>query len=252
MAGWIKQWEVPDDHWLRSDLRYMGAWLDLLQMAETKNKKIVRNGKMFDAERGNVYTSLHELAEKWHVTRRFVRHFIDMLVQDDMVSVLLADHRGYHLKVNNYAKYQDKPDYKRTTKDTTKDTTNSTTEDTTEDTTKASFFLINNTEGIEGIEGESRTKRFTPPTIEEIRAYIFQKDLKIDAERFFDYYQANGWKVGKNAMRDWKAACRSWASRDKAESSRRTDPNPKRFDNFKQRDNYDDLVRKIEEERYGA
>ena len=124
MAGWIKQWEVPDDHWLRSDLRYMGAWLDLLQMAETKNKKIVRNGKMFDAERGNVYTSLHELAEKWHVTRRFVRHFIDMLVQDDMVSVLLADHRGYHLKVNNYAKYQDKPDYKRTTKDTTKDTTN--------------------------------------------------------------------------------------------------------------------------------
>lgn len=36
----------------------------------------------------------------------------------------------------------------------------------------------------------------------------------IDPERFVDYYSSNGWKVGKNPMRDWKAAVRAWSRRD--------------------------------------
>lgn len=61
---------------------------------------------------------------------------------------------------------------------------------------------------------EEKRKRFTPPTLEEVKAYIIEKNLNISAEKFVSYYESNGWRVGKNPMKDWKAACRSWNTRD--------------------------------------
>lgn len=56
----------------------------------------------------------------------------------------------------------------------------------------------------------AKTKRFVKPTAEEIKTYCHETDRNIDAERFLDYYNSNGWKVGKNPMKDWKAAVRNW------------------------------------------
>ena len=53
-------------------------------------------------------------------------------------------------------------------------------------------------------------KRFKPPTVDEVKAYCIERQNNVDAERFIDYYTANGWKVGKNTMKDWKAAVRAW------------------------------------------
>ncbi len=52
--------------------------------------------------------------------------------------------------------------------------------------------------------------RGNPPTQEEVKKYCLERGGKVDAERFFDYYSSNGWMVGKNPMKDWKAAVRSW------------------------------------------
>ena len=56
----------------------------------------------------------------------------------------------------------------------------------------------------------SATPRFIKPTVEEVRAYCQERNNSVDAERFVDYYEANGWKVGKNPMKDWKATVRNW------------------------------------------
>lgn len=53
-------------------------------------------------------------------------------------------------------------------------------------------------------------KRFTAPTIEDVKAYCKERGNRVDPERFIDYYTSNGWKVGKNPMKDWKAAVRTW------------------------------------------
>lgn len=58
--------------------------------------------------------------------------------------------------------------------------------------------------------------RFKKPTIEEIAAYIEEKKFTFDAERFYDYYESKGWVVGKSPMKDWKAACRTWAAQRKS------------------------------------
>jgi hypothetical protein len=61
--------------------------------------------------------------------------------------------------------------------------------------------------------------RFVPPTIDEIKAYCIERDNSVDADKWHSYYTANGWKVGKNQMKDWRAAVRTWEQKtDKPKS----------------------------------
>ena len=62
----------------------------------------------------------------------------------------------------------------------------------------------------EKVKRESR--RFTPPAREEVAAYIAEKGYRVDPDRWMAYYESNGWKVGKNPMKDWRAAVRTWAT----------------------------------------
>jgi hypothetical protein len=69
--------------------------------------------------------------------------------------------------------------------------------------------------GKDSIEIEKKDKpsprpRFIKPTLEEVQAYCKERNNSVDAQRFIDYYSSNGWKVGKNPMKDWKAAVRTW------------------------------------------
>lgn len=56
----------------------------------------------------------------------------------------------------------------------------------------------------------TKRKRFEKPTLSEIKQYCIERNNNVNAEQFFDYYESNGWKVGKNSMKDWKAAVRTW------------------------------------------
>ena len=56
--------------------------------------------------------------------------------------------------------------------------------------------------------------KFIPPTVEQVAEYIQERNSKVDAQRFVDFYTAKNWMVGKNRMADWKAAVRTWEKRD--------------------------------------
>lgn len=64
-------------------------------------------------------------------------------------------------------------------------------------------------------DNKPKRKRFSPPTIEEVKAYCDERKNRVDPQRFIDYYESNGWKVGKNPMKDWKAAVRTWERNSK-------------------------------------
>lgn len=71
--------------------------------------------------------------------------------------------------------------------------------------------------------------RFVPPTIDEIKAYCLERKNTVDAERFFDFYSANGWVQGRGKpIRDWKAAVRTWERT--AGQAPLEQPVPKKFD----------------------
>lgn len=65
--------------------------------------------------------------------------------------------------------------------------------------------------------------RFIPPTVDEVRAYCNEKGYTVDPQRFVDYYTSNGWRVGKNPMRDWKAAVRNWNGKEQSHNGK-TEP----------------------------
>ena len=64
------------------------------------------------------------------------------------------------------------------------------------------------------VEPAPTRKRFVKPELEEIREFCFEKNINIDVDRFFNYYESKGWKVGVSPMKDWKAAVRNWAKND--------------------------------------
>ena len=59
-------------------------------------------------------------------------------------------------------------------------------------------------------EKEPKKARFCKPTLSEVQEYCYARQNLVDAERFYNYYESNGWKVGKNPMKDWKACVRTW------------------------------------------
>ena len=77
--------------------------------------------------------------------------------------------------------------------------------------------------------GQKRTV-FTPPTLEQVKEYCTERKNGVDAERFIDFYACKGWMVGKNKMKDWKAAVRTW---ERSDSGGRTGTSskPKKSDN---------------------
>lgn len=75
-----------------------------------------------------------------------------------------------------------------------------------------------------------RSKPFEPPTIEQVTEYASSRGESIDAERFCDFYASKGWMVGKNKMKDWKAAVRNWAKNER--NRRKQDPGSFDFSEF--------------------
>lgn len=61
---------------------------------------------------------------------------------------------------------------------------------------------------------DTDTVKSKHPSLDEVKAYCNERGNRVDPERFIDYYTSNGWKVGKNPMKDWKAAVRTWERTD--------------------------------------
>ncbi len=60
----------------------------------------------------------------------------------------------------------------------------------------------------------AKRNKFVKPTIDELRSYIEDNGYSVDAERFYDYYEANGWYAGNRKMKDWQATVRNWDRRE--------------------------------------
>ena len=56
--------------------------------------------------------------------------------------------------------------------------------------------------------------RFAPPSVDEVRAYCAEKGYTFDPEAFVAFYESKGWKVGRNPMKSWQAACTTWQKRE--------------------------------------
>lgn len=120
----------------------------------------------------------------------------------------------------NFKKGQPNP-YYQTTQSVMEDNPNI-TEEITQDNPIVEYSKVEDSKAKhkETPKGVKKTaSRFSAPTVDDVRTYAQEKGYNIDAEHFVDYYTSNGWRVGRNPMKDWKATVRTWASRDRAQTT---------------------------------
>ena len=71
------------------------------------------------------------------------------------------------------------------------------------------------------------SSNFKKPSLEELEVYAKEIEANFSVNHFFDYYEANGWKIGKNSMKDWRATMRMWKHRSQSEINAQHNQNPK-------------------------
>lgn len=214
--GWICLHRSLSDHWLwesSEPFDRRSAWIDLLLMANYKDFKAERKGRIVYRKRGEVNVSTRYLADRWHWSRGRVNRFLALLESDNMVT-LNSTTDGTTIIVENYSKWQDAQATDDTTDSTTDDTTDGTTDSTTHSTTGGTNDNnINNINNINKANKGNKRGRFTPPTLSEVDAYVKEKGYHFDAETFIAFYASKGWMVGKTKMVSWKHACATWEKR---------------------------------------
>ena len=73
-------------------------------------------------------------------------------------------------------------------------------------------------------------QNFVKPSLQDLENYKLERNLKMDCEEFYDYYESKGWVIGKAAMKDWRSAMRNWARNEgKFNSPPREPPKPKSY-----------------------
>jgi len=66
---------------------------------------------------------------------------------------------------------------------------------------------------------KSNTNKYIIPTVEQITEYCRERNNSVDPNTFFDFYEAKGWMIGKNKVKDWKACVRTWEKRNEKKQS---------------------------------
>ena len=74
------------------------------------------------------------------------------------------------------------------------------------------------------VDKKKTVHRFSPPSLSEVSDYIREMNYNVDAKQFINFYTSNGWKVGKNKMKDWRAAVQTWAYREKRNTPEAKEP----------------------------
>lgn len=198
--SWIKLHRKLLDHWVYTRPEYLSIWLFLLMRANWKPSKAVVQGRIQTIDRGEVLTSIRALAEGTHTTDQTVRTFLKLAKQDAMIDVI-ANTAATHIKLLNYNRLQD-----------LEKNDQHTLNERSTNGQRTPNNIIRREEVKKGKkEDSSASHRARPLDHSDAVAYFAELGMSADeAQRFTDYYTANGWKVGRNPMKDWKAAARNW------------------------------------------
>lgn len=202
--GWISVHRQLQEHWLWEDKPFSKgqAWIDLLMSANHCDRKILLGNELIEVKAGSFITSELKLMDRWGWGKTKVRAFLDVLQSDGMI-VKKSDRKKTTIIIENYSVYQDS------------ETTDKPQTDHRQTTGRLPADTNNNDNNDNNDNKSNNNRRFKPPNVEEVRAYCQERKNSISPEAFVDYYTSKGWMIGKNKMKDWKAAVRSWESREK-------------------------------------
>lgn len=238
--GFIKLNRGIFDNFLWNEAREFSkaeAWIDLIQLARFEASTEIINGKVIELQRGEIPASRRFLELRWNWGSTKVSNFLKTLAQMNMINQRQANGQTIVFLV----KYGIYNDMQTTDKPATRPRTNQRqTSDKPEanqnkeykevkESKEDNILLGKESKGIEVEESvqeeildtnkhpdEDLSKKvalkkvFRIPSVQEVQDYCNERDNGISGYAFVNFYQAKGWMVGKNKMKDWQAAIRTW------------------------------------------
>lgn len=161
-------------------------------------------------DRGQLITGRKSLSEQTGLSERQIRTALEHLKTTGEVTIKPTNKYSL-ITLVNYRKFQDIHDASTSTSTSTSTSNRPATDHIV---TKKPYEQIEQDIMEVADAPPAKKKRFTPPTVDEVKAYCAEIGSSINAEYFIDYYEATGWKVGRNPMRDWRATVRNWTKRE--------------------------------------
>jgi hypothetical protein len=178
--GWIKlHRQILEWEWY-SDNNCFRLFLHLLLKANHKEKRF----KGIELKVGSIVTSRDLLARETGLSSQQIRTALNKLISTNEITSETSS-QGTILQIVSYEKYQV-----------------ATNEITNEQPTSNQQSTTNN--------NVKKEKKFIIPTFNDVLEYCMQNNLDVDGVKFINFYESKGWMVGKNKMKDWKAAIRTW------------------------------------------
>ena len=214
---------LEDDMYFSEKFTRMQAYMDLCLLAAFKSRSFYIRGNKVELQPMQVAKSVRDLADRWQWSVNKVRGYLYELEKDDYIDTQKTS-------VNQIITIK-----KYIVVNTQNDTQINTQTDTQNDTQTDTPIIKNNNVNkenkeivIESVvvsneqqtlptptkEKKRRSSVFVKPTLEECIAYANEKGFNWDASRFYNYYESNGWRVGRNPMKNWKAAMSSWNTKE--------------------------------------
>lgn len=207
--GYIKLWRKLEDSAVFRDAHayHLFSWLLIqAQYHSDKYSTSFKDGNLY-LKKGECIFGRNIVADALQTPPSTIRNALDRLEEKYRIITTKKDNKRTIVTILNWDTYQ-QPDIKtgqpedngRTTKGQQKDT---------------------NQEGKKERKEEGKKELgASRPTIEQVKAYFLEQNHPLEAEKFFDHFQSNGWKVGgKTPMKDWQAAARNWVRRQKEKES---------------------------------
>lgn len=210
MAGFIViDRKMRDWRWYHNGTA-RSIWLYLLLEANWKDGYL-SNGQVI--QRGSLARSLRTMADESGLSVNTVRYWLKKFTESGEITVSTT--QGYTvISIVKYDDFQNVKVYHNTLTDTGTDTDCAyfdTPTDTVTDTLTDTDRTHKTQKTQKSKDSSSRMKR---PTLDDVQQYISENHYAVNASEFMDYYESNGWKVGRNPMKDWKATVRKWHSNE--------------------------------------
>ena len=239
---------LEDDMYFSEKFTRMQAYMDLCLLAAFKSRSFYIRGNKVELQPMQVAKSVRDLADRWQWSVNKVRGYLYELEKGGYIDTQKTSVNQI-ITIKKYIVVN-------TQNDTQINTQTDTQNDTQTDTPIIKNNNVNNENKeivIEGVvvsneqqtlptpikEKKRRSSVFVKPTLEECIAYANEKGFNWDVTRFYNYYESNGWRVGRNPMKNWKAAMSNWNTKEPKYPQQSLFPTTKSNQTLINNNNYD-------------
>ena len=201
--GWTKSWRKRWDSDLATNPHANHLFQYLIDKAAYQETDTSFRYQCVQLQEGDVLVGLHSLSGRTGLTTRTIRTCLNYLKSTNRITIKPTN-RFSIISIINWGIYQGD--------NTATDTQNDTQNDKQATKKRQASDNIEEVKELEKDQKQDRVtrKRFTPPTLEEVTEYCKSRGNIVNPIKWHSHYTANGWKVGKNKMVDWRAAVVTW------------------------------------------